>query len=265
MSLRDLLLESVEVPGGTFTMGARQGDADASTYEFPNHQVEVSRFRMAVTPVTNGQFATFVKDTGFITLAEKIRMERSGQKVTWKSYATDKDDHPVVCVSHFDALAYLDWLTATTEKPESYTAFQLPTEAEWEKAARGGFNQSLYPWGDEVPGKNQRMVWARSRSDQADNLGTMPVGKFEANGYGLLDMAGYVWEWCSDWYGEVYYSLCQATGIVVDPKGPEEGIYRVRRGASWNIGESFRARCSNRGCLYPEQMEENLGFRWVLR
>lgn len=257
-SIESLLSQSAIISAGDFVMGARNNDTNASRYEFPSRNVFLDQFRMAKTTVTNAQFAEFVSATSYQTHAERVRLERNGSVLNWRSFS-EKDDHPVVMVSHADAVAYLDWLNTSYDLGE-FTSFRLPTEAEWEKAARGGLAQALYPWGNEEPKKGERMVWARSEADQDESLGTMPVGCFDANGYGLFDMVGNVWQWCSDWYGDMYYAECFAH----NPAGPETGQYKVRRGAGWNIGNTFRARCSNRGCLYPEQVEINVGFRWVL-
>jgi formylglycine-generating enzyme required for sulfatase activity len=167
----------------------------------------------------------------------------------------------VLSVSWYDAVAFCKWRTATTG-----SLFRLPTEAEWEKAARGGLEQKLFPWGDEIPHTGERACWHRWMYE----IGTLPVGSFAPNGYGLYDMAGNVWEWCSDWYADDYYasiseSISESASEEVqkNPAGPETGTFKVRRGAGWNIGEPFRMRCANRGAMPAEQYWPNLGFRCV--
>ncbi len=220
-------------------------DISASEYEQPLHSVFVSMFWLATTPVTNKQFQRFVDDSGYESTAEKDRLS-----VCWRSYYSDeRENHPVVCVSWYDASKYCDWLSSS-----SHEAFRLPTEAEWEKASRGGLAQQLFPWGSDCSKANA--CWGHS----ADELGTKPVKSYPPNGFGLYDMAGNVWEWCQDWYSDDAYSDRQDSPPH-DPTGPVDGILKVRRGASWNIEESFRMRNSNRGALPPDATWKNVGFR----
>jgi len=242
----------VRIPAGAFRMGSEDG----SPAERPVHEVWVDEFALDETPVTNEQFAAFVASTGHLTTLERLlRIARreegetslqgqSASAPTWRTHATaGRAEHPVVLVSWHDADAYA-----------KCAGKRLPTEAEWEKAARGGLNQKKFPWGDESPR-------GRARWEQVTvNFGLAPtsaVKSFDPNAFGVYDMAGNTWEWCLDWYSESYYAL----GASTNPGGPESGPYRVRRGASWNVREDFRLRCANRGAMPPDRSWPNLGFR----
>lgn len=224
------------IQSGEFLMGSNSGSAA----EEPIHSVYLDSYYIDITPVTNTQFSEFVTETGYITIAEK-QLSRS-----WKDCATaERENHPVVYISWWDALAYAKWANK-----------RLPTEAEWEKAAHGGIDGSIYPWGN-VSANETHANWNRLHVNPEDLPPTTCVKQFPPNNYGLYDMSGNVWEWCSDWYEENYYSLTPKS----NPYGPLEGTYRVRRGASWNIREAFRMRCTNRGAMLAEQYWPNLGFR----
>lgn len=250
----DLLRQAgmVLVPEGHFWMGSDQG----SKAERPVHRVWVDTFFMDATPVTNKQFAAFVATTGYQTMAERLeaRMQADetlhpGPAVTWRTFATpDRADHPVVMVSWHDANTFAHW-----------TGRRLPTEAEWERAARSGLEHKLYPWGDEAP-DGARVCWMRAQLG-GTMPGTLPVRSFPQNAYGIYDMAGNVWEWCNDWYRDPYYY----TSPESNPEGPESGQFRSRRGGAWNVREAFRLRCSNRGAMLPDGFWPNLGFRCVRR
>lgn len=243
------------IPAGAFLMGSEDG----SPAEKPVHEVWVDEFLLDLTPVTNEQFSAFVTATGYLTTLERLlRITRreegdselrgqSRSEPTWRTYATAaRADHPVIMVSWHDANAYSKWVGK-----------RLPSEAEWEKAARGGLKQQKFPWGVESP--KGRATWERVAGAEGE-APTAPVTAFASNAFGLYDMAGNVWEWCADWYGEAYYAAVPA----VNPSGPESGQYRVRRGASWNVREDFRLRCANRGAMLPDRAWPNLGFRCAL-
>ncbi len=205
----------------------------------PAHDVVVDKFWIDTTPVTNRQFAEFIKDTGYITTATAERQP------DWMTHACPgREEHPVVLVSWLDAEAYARWANK-----------RLPTEAEWEKAARGGLSGKKYPWGDEAPAKD-RVNWMQMHRE-GEGLPTTVVGTFPPNRFGIFDMVGNVWEWCQDWYDDDTYGKEGRR----NPSGPETGIYRVRRGASWNVREAFRLRCTNRGAMPPKRYHPNLGFR----
>ena len=150
----------------------------------------------------------------------------------------------MVSVSWFDAVAYCDWLAAQWNLP-----VRLPTEAEWEFAARGGFPQRLYPWGDTLPA---------TQSDRWRD-GPEPVGRGEPNGYGLFDMCQNVHEWCSDWYDPGYY----AVSPEVDPQGPAHGVRRASKGGAWRHHIKF-SRCAARSSIPPDFRYADYGFRVVV-
>lgn len=222
-------------------------------YEHPAHQVFIDGYWMDETPVTNRQFSEFVEDTGYLTEADRAGaawgyrkdVYQSIRGLTCRDYSTiDRQEHPVVLVTWGDAVAYSRW-----------AAKRLPTEAEWEKAARGNLTGKLYPWGDK---------WSEGRCNFAQKAAEIPptnaVYHFVPNDYGLHDMVGNVWQWCADWYSNSYYSASEG----LNPGGPNEGTLRVRRGGAWNVIQNFRLRCANRGAMSPSASSPNLGFRCVL-
>ena len=196
------------------------GQNDGRDDERPAHRVTVSPFRMARCQVTNADYAAFRK------------IEFTGAAL------------PVVSVSWLDAVAYCDWLAGQWNLP-----VRLPTEAEWEFAARGGFPQRLYPWGDTLP------------AIEADRWrdGPEPVGRGEPNGFGLFDMCQNVHEWCSDWYDPLYYAVADA----VNPQGPERGVRRASRGGAWRHHIKF-SRCAARSSIPPDFRYADYGFRPVV-
>ena len=199
------------IPAGEFQMGDVFNEGDSN--ERPVHTVYLDAFYMDAHEVTVGQYKQFVEATG----------HRAPDWNRVAAYAPT-DEHPIIFVSWNDAVAYCEW-----------AGKRLPTEAEWEYAARGGLDGKRYPWGDEAPD--------RSRANfNGMEGGTTPVGKYAANGYGLYDMAGNVWEWCSDWYGSGYYAS------------------RVLRGGSWNYSP-FYLRVANRNSNVPANTHGFFGFR----
>jgi formylglycine-generating enzyme required for sulfatase activity len=244
-SLADMIL----IPAGPFVMGANgQGD-----FEGPAREVTLRAFRMDATPVTNAQFHRFINATGYRTRAEVAGSAwghvgddfRPVEGLNWHAATLpDRGDHPVTYIAWADALAFANW-----------AGKRLPTEAEWEKAARGGRPGALYPWGDSTPDGSQ----SNFAQTPAFIPPTTPVKRFAPNEYGLYDMVGNVWQWCADWYQADYY----AGGSRVNPTGPEQGQHRVRRGGSWNVIQTFRLRCANRGAVDPGMTVPNLGFRCV--
>jgi formylglycine-generating enzyme required for sulfatase activity len=206
--------EMAGIPQGSFLMGSEEG----ATWEQPVHQVEVSAFLIGTRPVTNGQFRAFQSDH--------------------KSPVNDADDAPVRAVSWEDAESYCQWLQDMTG-----LRYRLPTEAEWERAIRGGLEQKKYPWGDE-PAVPESAV---------GNRASWPSGP--ANAFGL-HVEYELWEWAADLYHRNYYQESPA----VDPKGPAEGEFRVLRGGSYpNDPNSMR--CSNRGSARPRTALPNVTFR----
>ena len=289
------------IKSGTFTMGSEDGATD----EKPLHEVTVKSFFMDKTEVTNAQFAEFAMATKYVTLAERpltakdlpgLLPEFEGKSVAlcyrppkdavdlrdamqwwapviganWRhpdGPETDivgKEKHPVVHVCWDDAQAYCKW-----------AGKRLPTEAEWEFAARGGLEKARYVWGNEFSpgGKWMANTWQgkfpHENTGEDGFKGLAPVGSFPANGYGLFDMAGNVWEWCSDWYLPDYY----AKSPKENPQGPttsfdrdEPGVMKhSTRGGSWMCSDSYCRgyRPSARMKTSPDTGLSNTGFRCV--
>ena len=224
-------LDWVRIPAGAFQMGCVPADTECSGNEKPRHAVTIDTpFLMMIRPATVAQYRRFAQATGRASALAPAFAQG--------------DDHPVVGVVWDDAVAYCSWAGG-----------RLPTEAEWEYAARGGKDGLKYPWGDSISHDNANFKGTGGR-DQWKY--TSPVGSFEANGFGLFDMAGNVWEWCADPYGETYY----ATSPSVDPQGPPSGSSRVLRGGSWDFDpKSLRA--SFRGWILPWGGCDSGGFRCV--
>jgi formylglycine-generating enzyme required for sulfatase activity len=305
--------EMVWIPGGEFTMGTNAPDL-AWPEEKPAHRVRVRGFWMDEHEVTNAQFRKFVEATGYVTTAEqtptaeeilknsppgtpappreklvpgsmvfrptKSKVDTSDYTqwwawtpgASWKhpegpaSTIDGRETHPVVHVSWDDAAAYARW-----------AGKRLPTEAEWEFAARGGLVDKPYVWGDEPfsAAKPQANIWQgqfpnyNSRVDGFER--TAPVKSFAPNGYGLYDMAGNVWEWCSDWFDPELYAKRASGGVVVDPTGPEAppgpayAARRVERGGSFLCCDEYcsRYRPSARHGGAPDTGMSHVGFRCV--
>ncbi len=302
----------VKIPAGNFMMGADNDQASAD--EYPKHKVVVNGFWMDATEVTNKQFAEFVKATGYKTVAERkpdweelkkqlpagtpkpsaedlvpaslgfsppkqaVDLNNYGQWWSWvpgadwqhpegpKSNIKGKENYPVVHVCWDDAFAYAKW-----------AGKRLPTEAEWEWAARGGLSNSIYPWGNEPinEGKAKANSWQGNfpnlNTKQDGFYGIAPIGSFKPNGYGLYDMAGNVWEWCSDWYRNDYYKqLAKGTSNPVGPAtsyDPEEPTVpkKVARGGSFMCNDSYCSgyRVARRMKSSADSGMSNMGFRCV--
>lgn len=303
----------VWIAGGTFQMGADNKQASAD--EYPKHTVTVDGFYMDATEVTNSEFAKFVKATGYVTTAEKkpdwnelkkqvppgtqkpddsllvaasliftpsnkpVALSDYSQWWSWekganwkhphgpKSNLKGKENFPVVHISYFDALAYCKW-----------AGKRLPTEAEWEWAARGGLQNNIYPWGNEPidQGKPKANTWQGDfpyKNTQKDKFYfAAPVKSFAANGYGLYDISGNVWEWCADYYDSKYYASLNKAGSK-NPKGaaksfdPDEpyAAKRVIRGGSFLCNDSYCSgyRVARRMKTTEDTSIEHLGFRCV--
>jgi formylglycine-generating enzyme required for sulfatase activity len=218
-------VQTVLIPEGSFTMGDDAQRAD----ERPAHRVFVSAFRMAVLPVTNEDYAAFLASTGH----EAPRF--------WDDPAFNRPRQPVVGVSWPDAVAYCDWLSA-----ETGARFRLPTEAEWEKAARGGV-QALYPWGDSS---------FEPTGGRFEQEATWDVGAAPPNPYGLVDIGFNVHEWCSDWYDAGYYAVSPER----DPQGAPDGKRKASRGGAWRHLVKV-SRCSARSSIPPDFRYNDYGFR----
>jgi serine/threonine-protein kinase len=227
--------EMVFVPAGDFYMGSRDSDdANADNDEKPMHPVSLDDFLIDKFEVTNADFARFVEATGYQTDAEKEGLSRN-----WRDAAEGQDNHPVVYVSWNDAVAYCEWVGK-----------RLPTEAEWEKTARGT-DGKIWPWGND---------WDEDKvnSSEAGPGHTTAVGSYPdgASPYGCMDMAGNVWEWVADWYQGDYYQAAPDR----NPQGPNQGVSRVVRGGSWALPQRLN-RCTGRFGFLPWVSRDDLGFR----
>ncbi|MEZ2388135.1 formylglycine-generating enzyme family protein [bacterium RCC_150] len=276
----------VPVASGVFLMGDAFGEGYASDGEAPVHAVSLDAFRIDATAVTNRMFAAFVEATGYRTEAEiygtsavfHLLIDTSDRNILGRAagapwwlnvrgadwaHPTGRSsdwqalvDHPVVHVSWHDAQAYCQW-----------AGRRLATEAEWEYAARGGLTGKRYAWGDELTpdGEHRCNIWQGTfpTTNTGDDgyLGTAPVRTFPPNGYGLYEVAGNVWEWCSDWFQPRYYRNSPKD----NPQGPTIGAGRVMRGGSYLCHDSYcnRYRVSARTSNTPESSSGNCGFRTV--
>ncbi len=288
-------MKLVAIPAGEFMMGAEEDRADTLNHfpycdpkwldgELPRHKVRITKsFYMGQHEVTLAQFLKFYHAANY-----KVEIERDGKA----SYGLDKDgqlvesilfrpwdprgwkiemDHPVIFVSWNDCAAFCEWLS----KQEGKT-YRLPTEAEWEYACRAGSN-SRYHFGDdqeelirfgnvadadrlksEFPDTTNAKILSNYVSRRDGYVWTAPVGKFRPNAFGLYDMHGNVWEWCSDWYDEHYYEKSS----VDDPQGPPTGSKRVVRGGGFDQSPFF-LRCARRNRAEPSNRYYYRGFRAV--
>ncbi len=254
----------VYIPAGTFTMGSNDYPDEKSP-----HEVDLGGYWLGKTEVTKKQFELFVKDKVYVTEAEESggAYTWTGEKwepkegIDWKNPGFKQDEnHPVVCVSWNDAVEYCEWLSG-----KKGVNFKLPTEAQWEKAARGT-DQRKYPWGKNDPYYNGEWYanyvahdsWERRREDGFEFTSTVGFYPQGASTYGLLDMAGNVWEWCSDWYGSDYYKNINAP--KKNPPGPLGDTTRVLRGGSWYF-YAVNLRCSDRSNGRPSERGGDAGFR----
>jgi formylglycine-generating enzyme required for sulfatase activity len=252
--------ELARIPAGEFLMGS----SDAEFDERPVHRVHVSEFLISRFAVTQGEYARFVDQTGHPPpdLRNLPLITSGGLESMFKDLAapylwqegrppSGRERHPVVLITYEDALAYCRWLSRVVGRP-----VRLPTEAEWERAARGGLETHKFPWGDEIGPEHANFL-----ADPASkrNGGTRQVGAFPPNDYGLFDMAGNTWEWVADWYGADYY----ATSESRDPVGPPQGVFRIVRGGSWVNDDVEMLRCAYRHKVPPDTYAYSIGFRIV--
>ena len=256
----------VLIPGGAFRMGTNDG----MPFEGPVHDVSVNSFWIDEHEVTVGEFAAFVDATGYKTEAENFgwsgvfnvetgeweKVNRANWRHPEGGDAEAGANEPVVQVSWSDAAAYAKW-----------AGKRLPTEAEWEFAARGGLVGKKYVWGDELrPGGKPVANWwqgvfPEKNTGEDGFISRAKVESFPPNGYGLYDAGGNVWEWCADWYSEDYYEKSPGN----NPKGAASGGERVIRGGSWMCSENFctNYRVAARSHSAPDTGLNNLGFRGV--
>ena len=256
----DLIPRFARVVGGEFTMGADDGEED----ERPARPVHVDSFFASTHPTTVDQYAEFVRESGHAapSLRDLPILVTSGHEAAFRELAAphawtggephpDRRRHPVTLVSHSDATAYCRWLSGRVGR-----LVRLPTEAEWERAARGGAHRRLYPWGDDIDASRANFL-----PDPAlkRHRGTRPVGCYPRNGFDLFDMIGNVWEWVADWYRADMYRL----GESRNPRGPGQGTLRVVRGGSWVTHDVQQLRCAYRHKVPPDTYAYSIGFRVV--
>ena len=303
----------LKIPGGEYSMGA--SDDEGRQDEYPQHKVKVNGFWMDATEVSNAQFQKFINATGYVTTAEikpdweelkkqlpagtpkpdnsllvasslvftppdhTVSLNDASQWWTWTKGADwkhpqgpdstikEKENYPVAHISWDDAMAYCKW-----------AGKRLPTEAEWEWAARGGLTGNKYPWGNEdiETGKIKANTWQGKFPNENATLdkyySASPVGSFAPNAYGLYDMAGNVWEWCSDWYRQDYYQQFKGQSVE-NPKGPADSYdpmeptvpKKVVRGGSFLCNASYCKgyRVTSRMKTSPDTGLEHTGFRCV--
>lgn len=286
---KEILVEKmVRIPGRTFIMGSDDKDCFKEDGEGPARKVTISSFYIDATTVSNLEFERFITETGYITDAENYGWSfvfagllsddilKAHPKVAaatpwwcvikgadWRhpegpeSDIKDRMDHPVVHVSWNDTSAYCKW-----------SGKRLPTEAEWEFAARGGLEQKKFPWGDELTPNGEHLcniwqgIFPKFNSLDDGYLGTSPSKSFPPNAYGLYNMVGNVWEWCQDWFSPDFHQ----GDSKVDPKGPSYGKTKVMRGGSFLCHESYcnRYRVAARTSNTIESSSSNIGFRCVV-
>jgi sulfatase modifying factor 1 len=275
----------VFLEGGEFFMGTDDKEGFPADGEGPVRKVKLKPFYIDACTVSNADFSTFVQATGYKTEAETfgwsfvfhlLVSQQVASQVTqvvqgspwwlnvagayWKhpegadSSIRDRMDHPVVHISWNDAMAYCQW-----------AGKRLPTEAEWEYAARGGLEKKRYPWGDLLKPNNEHRcnIWQGKfpvKNNASDGyISTAPVKSFPPNGFGLYNVAGNVWEWCGDWFSPVFH----INGPRENPLGPLSGTAKVMRGGSYLCHKSYcnRYRVAARSANTPDSSTGNLGFR----
>ncbi len=279
----DVNLDLVPVPGGSFVMGTDEPFRWSGDGESPAREIQVHPFRIGRGAVSNAEFGRFIDATGYVTDAQRFGWSfvfhsflpddfpdtRAVAATPWwrQVYGADwshpagpqsaldgLETHPVVHVSWNDAIAFCGW-----------AGVRLATEAEWERAARGGLVQKRFVWGDEFSPDGQTMCNIFEGTFPTENTaadgfaGTAPVDAFPPNGFGLHNMAGNVWEWCNDWFHPTFHR----DGPRVDPTGPPHGQTKVMRGGSYLCHDSYcdRYRVSARSQNAADSSSGNLGFR----
>lgn len=247
------------IPKGTFVIGSNELDLKATA---PAYKVYIDAFYMDIHEVTNEKFARFLYESmplkekryGWVVLRSDLDTEeRAGWWPTEIMLEKGRYDafpgyekRPVLSVSWFAADEYCRWFGK-----------RLPTEAEWEKAARGGLKKKRFTWGNAIP--TGGVIFNRIWADNSEPPPTEPVGSYYPNGFGLFDMAGNTWEWCSDWYGAKYYDVSPNR----NPQGPKKGKFKVLRGGSWFNSEML-LRVAFRNSENPYNTDDAMGFRCAM-
>ncbi|HEU19923.1 MAG TPA: formylglycine-generating enzyme family protein [Deltaproteobacteria bacterium] len=248
---QNAIIETIEknmilIPAGEFIMGG-----EAAKNETPIHKVHLDAYCIGKYEVTFEEYELYCRETGYnLPVDPRVFLQPDPSMIGPKM--------PVINVARGEAERFCQWLSEKTGKN-----YRLPTEAEWEKAARGGLNEKEYPWGDEEPwanrvyranygpGLNQEFVWKKDGYAY-----TAPVGTYPPNGYGLHDVAGNVWEWCRDWYDAAYYEKSPYR----NPMGPDTGFRGVIRGGCYS-SKAEHLRCATRLPLSPGTFDQLVGFR----
>ncbi len=277
--------EMIVLPGGEFLMGTNGPEQNMQDGEGPVRKVSVGKFAIDVYAVTNRKYLEFVNETGYVTDAEKygwsfvfhlLPSEAVKQRVrnnvkdtpwwlvvesaNWKhpegpdSSIEDRLDHPAIHISWNDAMAYCAW-----------SGKRLPTEAEWEYAARGGRESTIFPWGNELSEKGIHScnVWQGNfpvENNKEDGyLSTAPVNAYDPNGFGLYNVIGNVWEWCADWFSTEHPKM----ELIENPTGPEMGRMKLIKGGSYLCHHSYcnRYRIAARSANTVDSSTGNMGFR----
>jgi len=251
------LLQVARIAAGEFVMGADDGEED----ERPVHRIYVDDFAIGKYPVTNAEYAQFVRETGHPSPAVRsLPLIAGAHESDFRSVAAGyfwnngtppegRERHPVTLVGFDDATRYCAWLAEKTGQP-----VRLPTEAEWERAARGGLEGKRFPWGDALDAERAHFLPDASAKSER---GTAPVGLYPPNAFEIHDAAGNVWEWVSDWYSPNYYQHAE----YINPQGPETGIMRIVRGGAWVNADSQYLRCAYRHKIPPDSYAYSIGFR----
>ncbi|AEB09880.1 formylglycine-generating enzyme family protein [Desulfobacca acetoxidans] len=231
------------IPGGPYLLGSPPEESGRYWDEGPQHWVNLSPFYITATEITNAQYGEFLAATGH------------PEPLYWLDRNLNAPNQPVVGVTWHDATAFAKWLSRITQEE-----YMLPTEAQWEAAARGGLVGQPFPWGSTPPeqGGRFRASFNPNPYDKDGFRYTAPVASFPPNGFGLYDMAGNVAEWCEDWYHSSSYTKSRKE----NPAGPASGTSRVLRGGSW-YGRARELRCAARQSFRPSQTDGFIGFRLI--
>lgn len=224
----------VQIPAGPFTMGTYPTGLRKTDHEEPQRSVTLDAYAIGIHPVSNVQFLQFVRETDY------------RQPLYWSDERFNQEDYPVVGINWYDVNNFLLWINKITGEE-----YRLPTEAEWEKAARGTDGRE-YPWGDEWDASKANT--SESKLKRLTPIGSYPEG---VSPFGCHDMAGNAYDWCSDWFHEETYKHSPPE----NPLGAAEGRRRVVRGGSWLPRGEFAARCANRAAYEPSRAVHNVGFR----